>query len=254
MFNQKRQHGLDKTTRTLLCQIMRSTFDNPLLNHFALRHLKRHILRLLQMSAELSAKNHGRYLAFPSRINPYPILFSILLKRPVNPKSTPHGTRLGIRHSVEIDVHLAESSKIVRDLVQKVADVDALAPRDQCFRQIGHGVEDEVELLHGVLCPVAMVRGGPGEWTLAPAHAPHTLWESARECKSDHGSDIMSDNINLLGDVELVHQGDHVSCHGRLAEIGMVLGRTPCAAVVGRDAAIALFASRCRTWRNWYEV
>ena len=40
MFEQKRQHSLDKTTRTLLSQIMRSTLDNPLLKDFLLRHLK----------------------------------------------------------------------------------------------------------------------------------------------------------------------------------------------------------------------
>jgi hypothetical protein len=50
--------------------------------------------------------------------------------------------------------------------------------------------------------------------------------------------------MDWLGDVELVQQSDHVGCHGRLAEIGVVLGRTPCTTVVGRDAAIALFGQQ----------
>ena len=161
MFEQKRQHSLDKTTRTLLSQVVRSTLDNPLLKDFLLRHLKRHIPRFFQMPAELSTENHTRYLAFPSRVNPFPILLSILLKRPVDPKGTPHGTRLSIRRSISIDVSFAEGSKIVCNLVQKMADINALAPCNQRFWQIRHRVEDEVELLHSILGPVALIRPRP---------------------------------------------------------------------------------------------
>ena len=55
MLLQKRQHSLNKLTRTILSQIMRSVLDDTLPQHFFLRHLKRHLTRFFQVATELSA-------------------------------------------------------------------------------------------------------------------------------------------------------------------------------------------------------
>jgi len=81
-----------------------------------------------------------------------------------------------------------------------VTDINPLAPRDQRFGQISHGVEDEVELLDSMIHSVALICRGSREGTLAPAHAPHALWVSAIECESDHAAYVVAGDVDGFGD------------------------------------------------------
>jgi len=208
------EHRLYKTFGVLLGHVVPTVRHLSNAKRALLMNLPHHTLCGASREPALrAAEIQGSDLALSMLSYPSLVLLTIVEKGAIDVECAAKSTRLAVHLDVVIQVFLCDTRSSVGQLGEKMAEVYLLPPCNECFRQVGDRVKDEVELLDGVFCPVFMVRCRSGKRTFSPVDRSSLAGVAGGKGVGYHAAYVVTNNVYRLRDGKMGKQVSYIICH-----------------------------------------